>query len=257
MATRTQAVESKYLAIIATIFLPMTSMAVSPMLIRAVLSCGCHVTYHTYLVRQSLLYLSVFKWDNEWVDEKFHPVGGSGNDSGGDSGSPGSPSRMPVFSGYGFIFIAISILTTVITVAMFNNRVQRSRREEAELIRAEEAAMAQTLEMEAMAALVNAATLGVNTQSSGPATNPLNSNIPPIPRACALSDGGSGAGPSAGTNKGSSSASSAGTSNGSSGGSRGGWLSWLRRTAARPFPFNMVRRIRSIRRRPRAPISPV
>ncbi|KAK3295061.1 uncharacterized protein B0H64DRAFT_402490 [Chaetomium fimeti] len=88
-ASRRQGVQSKFLAMIATIFLPMTSVA-------------------------TIFAVPAFKFENDWRDVRFQPVNGSDSDGGSSSSSPSDPPN-PVFSGYGIIFIVVSVCLTCLT----------------------------------------------------------------------------------------------------------------------------------------------
>jgi hypothetical protein len=86
-ASRVQASKSNYLATIATLYLPITSVA-------------------------TIFAVPAFKFDNWWVDASFHPAM--------------DDSSKPVFSGYGVIYIVISIFMTGFTFLAYRWRVSRA-----------------------------------------------------------------------------------------------------------------------------------
>ncbi|KAK4246330.1 hypothetical protein C7999DRAFT_15543, partial [Corynascus novoguineensis] len=103
VASRHQAGHSTFLALVATCFLPVTSVA-------------------------TIFAVPAFKFDNAWVNDRFKPVGDP-RDSGDELSSPSDQGK-PVFSGYGIIFILISATLTGTTFLVWLWQKKRLAREE-------------------------------------------------------------------------------------------------------------------------------
>jgi len=97
-ASRRQGMQSKFLAMIATIFLPMTSVA-------------------------TIFAVPAFKFENDWLDIRFRPANAS-ESRDGSSSSPSDPPN-PVFSGYGIIFIVISVCLSCFTYYAYLSATKR------------------------------------------------------------------------------------------------------------------------------------
>ncbi|KAL2149109.1 hypothetical protein VTH82DRAFT_8457 [Thermothelomyces myriococcoides] len=105
VASRRHAGQSTYLAWIATIYLPVTSVA-------------------------TIFAVPAFNFENKWVDVRWRPVNDTSGDTNGSS-SPSDPPK-PVFSGYGIIFIVVSATLTVITYMLWMGRKRQAAKEEEE-----------------------------------------------------------------------------------------------------------------------------
>ena len=72
---------------------------------------------------QTIFAVPAFKFENDWLDIRFRPVNGSeGHD--GSSPSPSDPPN-PVFSGYGIIFIVISVCLSCCTYYAYHSATKR------------------------------------------------------------------------------------------------------------------------------------
>jgi hypothetical protein len=122
VAGRRKAGQSAFLALIATIFLPMTSVAVS-------LAADAVSTHRCSPHSQTIFAVPAFKFENYWLDGRFSPVNGSAGGNGTGTPSP-SDSPKPVFSGYGIIYILISVSLTCVTVLAYLRAKRRFARED-------------------------------------------------------------------------------------------------------------------------------
>lgn len=103
-----QAKMSTVIAFVAMLFLPMTTTAVSA-------PHQDKTRGSTDPYQQTIFAMPVFQFSNNWRDWRYHQVN-KGDSSGSNSTTTTNFPDPPVFSGYFWIYLGISIALTMITI---------------------------------------------------------------------------------------------------------------------------------------------